>query len=178
MTLFITYLLLSHVPRGSLNLDSQALRKAGSVSWCLTHVCSNHPSSKLVTSCTSKGIWFIRGATPQDLEQPSTCLSKLTFLAISIYFSVCPFMWFCRDTSTGCWGYSPPTVKVCQLLMSLMKDLGLGHGSDMDQFCNCSLKALHNWCIFMVLRLGDGTWGVILLRAGIIDSFPLKLPIF
>lgn len=86
-TLFITYLLLSHVPRVSLNLDSQALRKAGGVSWCLTHVCSNHPPfSKLVTSCTSKGIWFIRGATPQDFERPSTCLSKLTFLATSIYF--------------------------------------------------------------------------------------------
>lgn len=87
MTLFITYLLLSHVPRVPLNLDSQALRKACGVSWCLTHVCSNHPPlSKLVTSCTSKGIWFIRGATPQDFERPSTCLSKLTFLAISIYF--------------------------------------------------------------------------------------------
>lgn len=61
--------------------------KAGSVSWFLTHVCSNHPPlSKLVTSCTSKGIWFIRGATPQDFERPLTCLSKLTFLAISIYF--------------------------------------------------------------------------------------------
>lgn len=62
--------------------------------------------------------------------------------------------------------------------MSLMKDLGLGHGSDMAQFCNRSLKALHNWCIFMVLRLVDGTRVVILLRAGIADSFPLKLPIF
>lgn len=62
--------------------------------------------------------------------------------------------------------------------MSLMKDSGLGDGSDMDQFCNCSLKVLHNWCIFMVLRLVDDTWGVILLRAGLIDSFPLKLPIF
>lgn len=62
--------------------------------------------------------------------------------------------------------------------MSLMKDSSLGHGGDMDQFCNCSLKALHNWCIFMVLRLVDGTRVVILLRAGIIDSFPLKLPIF
>lgn len=60
--------------------------------------------------------------------------------------------------------------------MSLMKDSGVG--SDMDQLCNCSFKALHNWCIFMVLRLVDGTRGVILLRAGIIDFFPLKLPIF
>lgn len=58
-----------------------------------------------------------------------------------------------------------------------IKDFGLSHGGDMDQICNCSLKALHNWCIFMVLRLVDGAQGGILLRTGVIDSFPLKLPI-
>lgn len=60
--------------------------------------------------------------------------------------------------------------------MSLME--GLGHGGDMDQVCKCSLKPLHNWSIFIVLRLVDGARVGILLRAAIIDSFPLKLPIF
>lgn len=62
--------------------------------------------------------------------------------------------------------------------MSLRKDSDLGSVDDTDQFCNCSLKALHNWCIFMVLRRVDDTGGLILLRAGLIDSFPLKPPIF
>ena len=62
--------------------------------------------------------------------------------------------------------------------MSLMEDLGLGQSGDMDQSCNRSLKALHNWCIFMVLWLVDSTREVILLSAGLIDCFPLKLPIF
>lgn len=136
------------------------------------------PLSKLVTSCTSKGVWFIRGATPQDFERPSTCLSKLTFLAISIYFCVCSFMWFCSDTFTGCWGYGWPKVKACRLLMSLMKKLGLDCASDMDQTCTCFLRALLNWCVFMLLWLACAARVVILWRGGVIYSFPQSWPSF
>lgn len=107
----------------SKTFDSQAREKAGRASRFPTHFCSNWPLplSKLVTSCTSKGIWFIRAAAPQDFERPSTCLSKWTFLAISIYF-VCPFMWF----SQGC---SRLMLKVCQLLMSLRQDFRFFSGA-------------------------------------------------
>lgn len=173
MALFLTYFYPA-CPQ-TFPKSSHTWRKAGGVSLFLTLICSNHSTrSKLETRCTSKGIWFIKGATPQDFKRPSTCLSKLTFLAISKYFK---FALLC-DSSAGCQDYSPATLKVCQPLMSLMMDSDLGNVKDTDQFCNCSLKALHNWCIFMVLRLVGDTRGLILLRAGLIDSFPLKLPIF
>lgn len=95
MTLFITYLLPLHAPRGFHWTTIPRLWEKPAVCPCalLMSVLSlHHPAShppfflKLVTSCTSKGIWFIRGATPLDVEKPSTCLSNLTFLATSIYF--------------------------------------------------------------------------------------------
>lgn len=157
--------------------DSQARQAVRPVSR-LTF-CSNWPLplSKLVTSCTSKGIWFIRAAAPQDFERPSTCLSKLTFLAISIYFA-CPFMWF----SQGC---SPLMPKVCQLLMSIRQDFRFFRGpTAVTQITSVTAlwrkkeKVWHNGCILMVRRLADDTLGKIPSRAGLIDSLPLKPPVF
>lgn len=88
-------------------------------------------------------------------------------------------MWLCRDTSTGCQGSSPLMLKVCQLLMSLTKDSGLGDGGDMDRFRNRSLKVLHNWCIITALRfswwhIGDDS----VERQASLTPFPWSCPSF
>lgn len=136
------------------------------------------PLSKLVTRFTSKGIWFICSATLRDFERPLTCLSKLTLLAMSINIFLlalsCSFARLHSLVSGVVALYS----RIILILISLLREVGLSHGADRDQVCNSSLMVLHYWCVFMLLWLVYGTRVVIPVRAVIIDSFPLKLPIF